>query len=116
MRLPGPFQWICDTALKPALALSILATLVLLATLNALGAPLRTEAPPAGLFDALENYSLIRVLLGARFDLWPQVARISATARFSLVALGLVYALVALVAGVVRKRMAETALGERPAG
>jgi len=170
------------SALKPALVLSILATLALMVTLNALGAPLRTEAAPAGivsfefagslaaaqrmieswggtgpiyaglnlgldylflisyplsiglacvmvsrrlrargggfsklgiglawgqgaagLLDALENYSLIRVLLGTRIESWPLVARISATGKFCLVALGLSYVLVVLVASLIWK-------------
>ena len=178
MRLRSPFQWIADSAGRPALSISILATLALLVTLDALGAPLRTAEAPAGivsfefagslvaarqmieswgdtgrvfaglnlgldylfllaypfsiglacsmvssrlrgrrgdlsslgialawgqgvagLLDAVENYSLIRVLLGTRFESWPTVARISATGKFALVALGLIYLLFALVAG-----------------
>ena len=49
MRLRGPFRWIPDSALKPALVLSILATLALMVRLNDLGATLRTGAAPAGL-------------------------------------------------------------------
>jgi len=48
-RLRSPFQWMSDSALKPALVLSILATLALMGTLNALGTPLRTDAAPAGI-------------------------------------------------------------------
>jgi len=178
MRPLGPFQWISDSALKPALAVSSLATLALMATLNALGATLRTEASPAGivsfefagslpaaqrmmdswgetgriyaglnlgldylflvaypfsiglacvmvsrrlhtrgggisrlgiglawgqgaagLLDALENYGLIRVLLGTQIEAWPTIARLAATGKFILVALGLLYVLVGLALG-----------------
>ena len=184
MRLRGPFRWIADSALKPALVLSVLATLALMVTLNALGAPLRTEASPggivsfefagslaaaqrmmdswgetgriyaglnlgldylflvaypfsiglacvmvsrrlhtrgggisrlgiglawgqgaAGLLDALENYSLIRVLLGTRIESWPLVARISATGKFALVTIGLLYVLVGWIASLFLKRV-----------
>jgi len=177
MRLRSPFEWITVSALKPALVLSILATLALMVTLNALGAPLRTEAAPAGIvsfefagslvaarrmieswggsgriyaglnlgldylfliayplsiglacvmvsrrlrargggflnlgillawgqgaagsLDALENYSLIRVLLGTQIEAWPTIARLSATGKFALVTLGLLFILAALVA------------------
>ena len=186
MRLRSPFQWISVSALKPALVLSILATLALMVTLSALGAPLRTDASPAGivsfefagslaaaqhmivswgetgrtyaglnlgldylfliaypfsiglacvmvsrrlrdrgggfsnlgiglawgqgaagLLDALENYGLIRVLLGTRIESWPTVSRIAATGKFALVALGLTYVLVALVASLIWKRTPE---------
>jgi len=178
MRLRSPFEWLPESAAKPALVLSILATLALMVTLNALGAPLRTEAAPAGivslefagslpaaqrmvdswggtgriyaglnlgldylflaaypvsiglacgllsrrlrtrggglsetgivlawgqgaagLLDALENYGLIRVLLGTQFEAWPTLARLAATGKFILVALGLLYVLVGLGLG-----------------
>jgi len=183
MRLRSPFQWISVSALKPALVLSILATLALMVTLSALGAPLRTDASPAGivsfefagsldaaqgmieswgetgriyaglnlgldylfliaypfaiglacvivsrrlrvrgtgflnagivlawaqgaagLLDALENYSLIRALLGTQIEAWPTIARLAATGKFALVALGLLFVLAALVVGRARAR------------
>lgn len=190
MRLPSPFQWISDSALKQALVVSVLVTLALMVTLNALGTPLRTEAAPAGivsfefagsltearrmidswgitgrtyaglnlgldylflaaypfsiglacdmvsrrlrtrgggfsnlgiglawglgaagLLDALENYSLIRVLLGTQIESWPRVARISATGKFALVGLGLLYVLVAGLTTLVWKQVPETQPG-----
>lgn len=47
----------------------------------------------AALFDALENYALIRVLLGWTQPYWPVVARWCALAKFGLVVAGLAYAL-----------------------
>ena len=61
----------------------------------------------AGLLDALENYSLIRVLLGTRLEYWPIVARLSATGKFGLVALGLLYVILALAASWTLKQEAE---------
>jgi nicotinamidase-related amidase len=45
----------------------------------------------AGLLDALENYALIRVLLGSQREVWPVMARWCAVPKFLIVALGLVY-------------------------
>lgn len=47
----------------------------------------------AALLDALENYALIRVLLGSSNDIWPVIARWGATVKFFLVAIGIVYIL-----------------------
>ena len=49
----------------------------------------------AGLLDALENFSLIQTLLGSAETLWPPIARASATGKFLLIALGLLYVLIA---------------------
>jgi hypothetical protein len=46
----------------------------------------------------VENYALIRVLLGSPSALWPAVARWCAIPKFLLVAAGLVYLLVGVVA------------------
>jgi len=51
----------------------------------------------AALLDAIENYSLARVLLGAQTDLWPRVAYWCAGPKFGLVALGLVYIVIGLM-------------------
>jgi hypothetical protein len=45
----------------------------------------------AGLLDALENYALIRVLLGSPAGYWPVVARACAIPKFVLVVAGLAY-------------------------
>lgn len=49
----------------------------------------------AGLLDALENFSLIQTLLGSTETLWPPIARWSATGKFLLIGLGLLYVLTA---------------------
>jgi hypothetical protein len=60
----------------------------------------------AGL-DGLENYALIRLLLGSVNGLWPPIAYWSATVKFGLVGIGLLYvllgALIRLVRGSNRK-------------
>jgi hypothetical protein len=45
----------------------------------------------AAALDALENYALIRVLLGSDNALWPQVAYWSAGPKFLIVVLGILY-------------------------
>ena len=57
----------------------------------------------AALLDAVENYALIRVLLGSQQALWPAVARWCAIPKFSIVAAGLVYVAVGAVLAVVAK-------------
>ena len=47
----------------------------------------------AALLDALENYALIRVLLGTVQGGWPAVARYCALPKFTIIVLGLVYIL-----------------------
>ena len=54
----------------------------------------------AGL-DALENYALIRLLLGSVNSLWPSTAYWSATVKFGLVGVGLLYVLVGTVVKIV---------------
>jgi hypothetical protein len=53
----------------------------------------------AALLDAVENYSLARVLLGAQTDLWPAVAFGCAGPKFGLVVLGLAYVIVGAMIG-----------------
>ena len=45
----------------------------------------------AGLLDIVENVALIRLLLGSRESLWPQLARAAALPKFLLVGLGIVF-------------------------
>jgi hypothetical protein len=45
----------------------------------------------AALLDGLENYALIRVLLGSQHKLWPILAQWCAVPKFLIVVLGLVY-------------------------
>jgi len=58
----------------------------------------------AALLDALENYGLIRVLLGAQAEFWPVLARWCAIPKFLLVGLGLLYVIVGGAATLVRRR------------
>jgi hypothetical protein len=60
----------------------------------------------AGLLDSLENYALIRVLLGTELDYWPAVAHWCAIPKFVLVALGLIFILLAAVLGLMKRRNA----------
>jgi hypothetical protein len=48
----------------------------------------------AALLDAVENYALIRVLLGSNLVYWPRVAAWCAVPKFVIVAAGLVYLLI----------------------
>ena len=48
----------------------------------------------APLFDAVENYGLLHSLLSPLFSLWPLIASICATIKFTLLLLGLLYALI----------------------
>jgi hypothetical protein len=45
----------------------------------------------AALLDAMENYALIRILLGTQLDLWPLVARWCAIPKFLILISGLAY-------------------------
>ena len=67
--------------------------------LSGIGVVLAWAQFAAALLDAVENYALIRVLLGADLSIWPVVARWCAMPKFIIVALGLVYVIVgALIA------------------
>jgi hypothetical protein len=57
----------------------------------------------AALLDAVENYALIRLLLGSAGELWPALARWCALPKFLLVGAGLVYILLGAVALLVRR-------------
>ncbi len=53
----------------------------------------------AALLDAVENFSLAQVLLGAQTDLWPAVAYWCAGPKFGIVGLGLAYVIVGVMVG-----------------
>jgi hypothetical protein len=57
----------------------------------------------AALLDAIENYGLIRVLLGSNAVIWPQTALWCAVFKFILVGLGLFYVLAGGLASLVFK-------------
>ena len=51
----------------------------------------------AATLDAIENFALIRVLLGVTADMWPALARICAGPKFLIVSAGLLYIIVGLI-------------------
>jgi len=61
--------------------------------LNALGALAGWGALAAALFDAVENFALWKILLGALTSPWPELTAVCAQAKFGLLLLGLLYAL-----------------------
>ena len=68
--------------------------------LKSLGAVTGYGAFAAALFDAVENYALLQVLLGAFNSSYPMIAAVCATVKFGLLAFGL---LVAIAGGVIPK-------------
>jgi len=52
---------------------------------------------PAAMCDAIENYGLIRVLLGSSNEIWPVIAWWAAILKFLLVTAGIAYVLVGFV-------------------
>jgi hypothetical protein len=58
----------------------------------------------AAVSDATENLALYTVLLGNNVAPWPQIAQICATIKFGLILLGLLYAIVGVVAKVFVRR------------
>lgn len=72
--------------------------------LHSIGMILAWAQIAAGLLDALENYALIRVLLGSERAYWPAIARWCAIPKFLIVTLGLIFILLAVVLGVAKSR------------
>ena len=60
--------------------------------------------PFVALLDCLENYALIKTLLGSDIVLWPALARWCAVPKFALVGIGLLYTLVGGLAVLWRRR------------
>lgn len=58
----------------------------------------------AAALDAVENYALIRVLLGSPRELWPPLAAGCAGVKFALVAAGLAYVAIGTVVAALRGR------------
>jgi hypothetical protein len=58
----------------------------------------------AGLLDMVENYALIRVLLGSQREMWPMVAQWCALPKFLIVVLGLAYILIGGVVSLLERR------------
>jgi hypothetical protein len=57
----------------------------------------------AALLDGVENYALIRVLIGTEMAVWPAVARWCALPKFSIVGAGLIYVMIGTIVVVVLK-------------
>jgi hypothetical protein len=68
--------------------------------LKSLGAVAGYGAFAAALFDAVENYALFQVLLGAFDSSYPMIAAVCATVKFGLLAFGL---MAAIAGGVIPK-------------
>jgi hypothetical protein len=66
--------------------------------LATLGAVLAWLQWGAAALDALENYALIRLLLGSTRQIWPLMAKWCAIPKFALVAAGLLYAILGALA------------------
>jgi hypothetical protein len=60
---------------------------------KSLGAVAGYGAFAAATFDAVENFALFQILLGAYDSLYPTIAAFCATVKFSLLLLGLLYSL-----------------------
>ncbi|MCB8979425.1 MAG: hypothetical protein H6657_18605 [Ardenticatenaceae bacterium] len=60
--------------------------------------------PVAAILDCVENYALIRLLLGSTSAVWPTVARWCAIPKFTLVVLGLLFVLIGGVAALFRRQ------------
>lgn len=58
----------------------------------------------AAFLDYLENYALIRTLLGSDWALWPVLARWCAIPKFVLVGIGLFYVMVGGLVALLRRR------------
>jgi hypothetical protein len=88
-----------DYLFMPAYALTLALGILLAAGRHAgwfarLGAWLGWGALAAALFDAVENFSLWQFLLGDFQALWPHLAAFCATVKFTLLLLGLAYAVI----------------------
>jgi hypothetical protein len=68
-------------------------------TLASVGIFLSWGALLAAFLDALENYGLMRLLLGSTNEVWPALAYCCAGIKFVLVALGLFYLILGAVSG-----------------
>ena len=51
----------------------------------------------AAILDAIDNYALIRVLLGSTENLWPALARLCAGPKFMIVLAGLLYIIFGII-------------------
>jgi hypothetical protein len=65
--------------------------------LASVGIPLAWGLWLAALSDAVENLALVEILFGSNASPWPEIAAVCAIIKFTLIFLGLVYALYALL-------------------
>jgi hypothetical protein len=70
----------------------------LLVTIGLPGTLLAWAQSLAAGLDAIENVALVRMLFGGVTSPWPQIASICAAVKFSLLAVGIIYSLLALAA------------------
>ena len=101
-RLFAAFGLGLDYLFMPSYALALSLGILLTAGRHSgafakLGAWLGWGALAAALVDALENFSLWQFMLGDFQALWPRLASICATVKFTLLLLGLAYALIGWV-------------------
>lgn len=87
-----------DYLFMPAYALALSFGILLAAGRHSgwfakLGAPLGWLALAAAVFDAVENFALWQFMLGDFQALWPRLAAICATIKFTFLLVGLAYAL-----------------------
>ena len=61
----------------------------------------------AALLDAVENYTLIKVLLGSVDEIWPAVAKYCAGPKFAIVGIGLLYVIVGGVVNMAGRKSAK---------
>ena len=54
--------------------------------------------PAAGFFDVIENLIMLRVIDGQTSNVWLSIARISTAGKFGLIAIGMIYAILGLLA------------------
>jgi hypothetical protein len=63
----------------------------------------------AAIFDALENLALIKILFDTTaIDPWPQIAATCATIKFTLIVIGLIYAIVGVTARLINRNQSFT--------
>ncbi|MBN1636374.1 MAG: hypothetical protein JW920_07660 [Deltaproteobacteria bacterium] len=93
------FDYLFMVAYSVAIALAcVLSAGLFRSALTSLGMILAWLQFVAAILDAIENYALIRLLYGAVSQPWPLIAWACAIPKFAFVLLGILYALVGLIA------------------
>ncbi|MEW6030324.1 MAG: hypothetical protein ACOYZ8_08495 [Chloroflexota bacterium] len=98
-QLSAAFGLGLDYLFMPAYALTLSLGVLLAAGRHAgafakLGAWLEWGALTAAISDAVENFALWQFMLGDFQSIWPRLANVCATVKFSLLLIGLSYALI----------------------